>query len=81
MSVHIGVDLNDVGHRAAAGLDLALDCLQQGARLRIVDRVASGAVGPWLPSARSLADRVGSPVEWACTATTLVSRLTMEFEW
>src|SRR5216683_625844 len=31
----IGVDLDDVGDRAAAGLDLRLHCLQTGARLRL----------------------------------------------
>src|SRR3954451_4745846 len=42
----IGVDLNDIGHRATAGLDLGLQALQRGASLRLeVTGMRNAALG------------------------------------
>src|SRR5881394_808517 len=57
----VGVDLDDIRHRAAAGLDLRLEALQGGARLRLeiagVDGIAVRAIGDL---AGDIKDRLGT---------------------
>src|SRR5262249_11630720 len=57
----IGVDLDDVAHRAAAGLDLCLHRLQRGTRLRLeVARVGHTAIVVVGHLAREVEDRLGA---------------------
>src|SRR5262249_29235250 len=57
----VGVDLDDVGHRAAAGLDLRLQALERGARLRLEIAGMHGvAVRAVSDLAGAIEDRLGT---------------------